>query len=49
MKKVVVREDYPVVNTREELERFFRIPLTDDEREAILWNNAMRFFHMEDA
>ena len=45
---VMFGTDYPVVNTKEELERFFRLRLTDDERENILWNNAMRFLHLED-
>ncbi|MBR5680421.1 MAG: amidohydrolase [Clostridia bacterium] len=49
VENIMFGTDYPVVNTKEELERFFRILLTDDEREAILWNNAMRFFGMEDA
>ena len=29
-----------------ELERFFRLTLTDREREDILWNNAMRFLNV---
>ncbi len=45
---VMFGTDYPVMNTREELDRFFRIKLTDDERENILWNNAMRFLKLED-
>lgn len=40
--------DYPVVNTHEELERFFRLQLTDKEREDILWNNAMDFLSYAD-
>ena len=35
--------DYPVKNTAEELERFFRLKMTDDRREDVLWNNALRF------
>ncbi len=40
--------DYPVVNTKEELERFFKINLTDGQREDILWNNAVRFLSYAD-
>ena len=43
---VMFGTDYPVVNTKEELERFFRLTLTDREREDILWNNAMRFLNV---
>ena len=41
--------DYPVKNTAEELERFFRLKLTEQQREDILWNNAIRFLHLEEA
>ncbi len=40
--------DYPVMNTAEEVERFLRIDLTDDQREDIFWNNAIRFLHLEE-
>lgn len=40
--------DYPIVNTAEELARFFKIRLTEQQREDILWNNAIRFLHLED-
>ena len=39
--------DYPVVNTKEELERFMAIGLSDKENEDILWNNAMRIFDIK--
>ncbi|MBE6542311.1 MAG: hypothetical protein E7672_07685 [Ruminococcaceae bacterium] len=45
---VMFGTDYPVVNTKEELERFFKINLTDREREDILWNNAIRFLRIGD-
>ncbi len=32
--------DYPLALHADELERFFRIPLTEAEQEAILWKNA---------
>ena len=45
---VMFGTDYPVMNPGEELERFFRLKLTDDVREDILWNNAVRFLGLED-
>ena len=45
---VMFGTDYPVVNTKDELERFFRLRLTDAQREDILWNNAMRFLGFDD-
>lgn len=35
--------DYPVTTATHELERFFRLPLLEEERRAILWDNAARF------
>jgi len=46
--QVMFGTDYPVMNTPEELERFFKIDLTDKQREDILWNNAMRFLSYAD-
>ncbi len=40
--------DYPVVNTKEELERFFKIDLSDDIREKILWSNAANYLGIEE-
>ena len=31
-------------NPKEELDRFLALPLTDQEREDILWNNAAGMF-----
>lgn len=45
---VMFGTDYPVMNTAEEVERFLRIDLTDDQRENIFWNNAVRFLHLEE-
>lgn len=45
---VMFGTDYPIANTKEELQRFFRLKLTDKEREDILWNNAIRFLELED-
>lgn len=35
--------DYPVTTAKNELDRFFALPLTHEERKAILWDNAMSF------
>ena len=35
--------DYPVTTASNELERFFRLPLLEEERRAILWDNAASF------
>lgn len=48
VENVMFGTDYPVSNTKEELERFFRLKLTDQEREDILWNNAIRFLKLKD-
>lgn len=40
--------DYPVINAAEYLTLFDRLDLTDDERRMILWNNAARFFGIND-
>lgn len=45
---VMFGTDYPVKNTAEELDRFFRIPLSDDVREDILWNNAIQFLGLSE-
>ena len=45
---VMFGTDYPVVNTKEELDRFFALNLTEAQREDILWNNAIRFLNIEE-
>lgn len=40
--RVMWGTDYPMWDTAEELERFGRLPLTEDEREMILGGNALR-------
>jgi len=35
--------DYPVKTTEEELERLYKLTLTEDQLDDILWNNAARF------
>jgi predicted TIM-barrel fold metal-dependent hydrolase len=39
--------DYPVMDCAPELERFFKLRLTDREREDILYNNAARFLGLD--
>ena len=39
--RVLFGSDYPVWNPAGEVERFLRLPLTDSERERILWLNSM--------
>ena len=43
---VLFGTDYPMWTPKEELRRFMRVPLTDREREDILWNNAARLFEL---
>ncbi|MCQ2436812.1 MAG: amidohydrolase family protein [Clostridia bacterium] len=41
VKKVIFGSDYPMWYPKEELERFLALPLTDGEKEDILWNNHL--------
>ena len=38
--------DYPVKYADSELQRFYKLKLTDKEREDILYNNAVRFLSL---
>ena len=38
--RVLFGSDFPMWSPKEEMERFLRIPLTEEEREQILWKNA---------
>ena len=38
--RVLFGSDFPMWTPKEELERFMQIPLTEEERETILWKNA---------
>ena len=38
--------DYPVKYADSELQRFYKLKLTDKEREDVLYNNAMRFLNL---
>lgn len=40
--RVMFGTDYPMWTADEELERFYAIPLSDEERELILYKNALR-------
>jgi len=40
VEKVLFGTDYPMWSHEEELERFYKLDLTDEERELILWKNA---------
>jgi uncharacterized protein len=40
--KVLFGTDYPMWSHEEELERFYSLGLTDEERELILWKNAAK-------
>ena len=40
--------DFPMWDHKEELERFLALPLTEEEREAILYNNAARLLGVAD-
>lgn len=43
---VLYGTDYPMWTPEEELERFMQIPLSNQEREDILWNNAARLLKL---
>lgn len=45
---VMFGTDYPVVNTKEELNRFMLLNLSENDREKILWDNAIRFLQLEE-
>ncbi len=41
--RVLFGTDYPVTTATRELKRFFSLPLLEEERRAILWDNAAAF------
>ena len=43
---VLFGTDYPMWDTSEELDRFFRLPLTEEEQELILHKNAERLLQL---
>ena len=46
--RVLFGTDYPMWHHEEELERFMRLELTEDERDAILWRNAAKLLGLEE-
>ncbi len=44
--KVMFGSDYPVMYPGSDLERFFKLKLTESQREDILYNNAARFLKL---
>lgn len=42
--RVLFGSDYPVWNPAEEVQRLLQLPLTDAEKEKILWSNAAKLF-----
>ena len=47
VKKVLFGTDYPMWSYEEELQRFYNLDLTDEERELILWKNASKLLNIE--
>ena len=45
---VLFGTDYPMWDHKEELARFMKLELTEDERDAILWRNAARLLGLEE-
>lgn len=45
--RVMFGTDYPMWSPKEELERFMRIELTDDERQKILYDNAAKLLKLK--
>lgn len=46
--RVMFGTDYPVKKTAGEIERFLKINLSEEERQMILYDNAIRFLHLEE-
>ena len=44
--RVLFGTDYPLWDPKDEIERFMALPLTDDEREKILYKNASEFYNI---
>ena len=44
--RVMYGTDYPIKEQSDELSRFFKLDLTEKEREDILYNNAKRFLRL---
>lgn len=48
VQNIMFGTDYPVVGASDYLALFDKLPLSDDERRAILYDNAARFFDIHD-
>jgi len=46
--RVMFGSDYPVMYPASDFARFMKIPMSEAQREDILWNNALRFLHLEE-
>ena len=46
--QIMFGSDYPVMYPQSDFERFMKIPMSEAQREDILWNNAIRFLHLEE-
>ena len=44
--KVMFGTDYPMWNPKEELDKFMKVPLTEKERQKILYDNAARLINL---
>jgi predicted TIM-barrel fold metal-dependent hydrolase len=47
--RVLFGTDYPMWRPVDEVERFYKIPLTEEERDLVLWKNAERIFGLSAA
>ena len=47
VEKVMFGTDYPMWNPSEEIEKFMKVPLTDSERQTILWDNAAKLIGLK--
>jgi predicted TIM-barrel fold metal-dependent hydrolase len=46
VKKVVFGTDYPIISHQAEIEKIMALPLTDTERNYILWENAAKILNL---
>lgn len=46
--RIMFGSDYPVMYPASDFARFMKITMNDAQREDILWNNAVRFLHLEE-
>lgn len=48
IEKMLYASDYPIVTHKECLEMFYKLPLTDDEFELVLWKNAAKLLKIKE-